>query len=95
MGLCGATELRRVTAGTTSPAPNRLAVRVTAATPMPATVPIPATVLARGGRGVFRAMALVPVPIMIPVTVLAGGCHGAFEAMSRATGDRDEDPAVS
>jgi hypothetical protein len=32
---------------------------------------------------------------MIPVTVLAGGCHGAFEAMSRATGDRDEDPAVS
>jgi hypothetical protein len=64
MGRCGATELRGVTAGTMSPAANRLAVRVTAVIPMPvtvqATVPVPATVLvtvlARGCRGVLRTM---------------------------------------
>jgi hypothetical protein len=79
MGRCGATELRGATAGTTSPAANRHAVRVTAATPMPvtvqATIPVPATLL-----------------VTVLVTALARGGRGAFRAMYRATGDRDERP---
>jgi hypothetical protein len=79
MGRCGATELRGATAGTTSPAANRLAVRATAVTSMPvtvqATVPVPATVL-----------------VTVLVTVLAHGGRGAFRTMYRATGDRDEWP---
>jgi hypothetical protein len=81
MGRCGATELRGVTDGTTSPAANRLAVRVTATTPMPVAVP---------------ATGLAPVPatvlVTVLVTVLARGGRGAFRAMYRATGDRDERP---
>jgi len=79
MGRCGATELRGVTAGTTSPAANRLAVRVTAVTPMlvtvSATAPVPAT-----------------VPVTVLVTVLVRSARGAFLAMYRATGDRYERP---
>jgi hypothetical protein len=60
MGRCGATELRGVIAGTTSPAANRLAVRVTPATLMP--VPVPATVAV--------PPVLVPVLLMGPVLVL-------------------------
>ena len=85
MGRCGATELRGVTAGTTNPAANRLAVRVTAVTPTPVVVRVQATVP-------VRAPGLVTVPVRGPVlvTVLARGGHGAFRAMYRATGYRDK-----
>ena len=79
MGRCGATELRGVTAGTTSPAANRLAVRVT-----------PATLMSAPARGPARATILAPVRVMIPASVLARGCHGEFRGMYRATRDRDE-----
>src|SRR5580693_3379349 len=96
MGRCGATEPRGVTAGTMSPAANRLADRVTAVIPMPATtqatvlvpatvlvtVPVPATVLVT-----------VPVPATALVTVVARDGRGASGAMNRAAGDRDERPS--
>jgi len=79
MGRCGATELRGAIAGTTSPAANRLAVRVTAVTPMPvtdqATAPVRAT---------------VEVTVLVTVPVCSG--RGAFLTMYRATGDRYERP---
>jgi hypothetical protein len=105
MGRCGATELRGVTAGTTSPATNRLAVWVTAATPMPVPVPaiVPVLVLVMipvpslmpvPARAIGRVLVLVPVRVlvlvMIPASVLARGCRGAFQAICRVTGDRDE-----
>jgi hypothetical protein len=103
MGRCGATELRGVTAGTTSPATNRLAVRVTPATlmPVPATVlvlvliPVP-SLMPVPARAIVRVLVLVLVPVrvlvlvMIPASFQARGCLGAFQAMCRVTGDRDE-----
>jgi hypothetical protein len=60
MGRCGATELRGVTAGTTSPAANRLAVRVT-----------PATLMSAPARGPARATILAPTPMTVPVSALS------------------------
>jgi hypothetical protein len=93
MGRCGATELPGVTAGTTSPAANQLAVRVTAVTltpvPIKTTLPVPAPVLVTVPVPV---LVTVPVPATVLVTVLARGGRGAFRAMNRAAGDRDERP---
>jgi hypothetical protein len=68
MGRCGATELRGVTAGTTSRAASRLAVRVTAATlmPVPATAPVPVLDLVS-----FPVPVPVPVLVAVPISVLA------------------------
>jgi hypothetical protein len=88
MGRCGATELRGVTAGTTSPAANRLAVRVTAVTPMPVTVPVPATVLVPAIVLVtVQATVLVTPTVLVTILVtdLARGGRGAFRTMHRAT----------
>jgi hypothetical protein len=105
MGRCGATEPRGVTAGTTSPAANRLAVRVTAVIPMPATtqatvlvpatvlvtVPVPATVLVTV-LVLATVLVTVPVPATVLVTVVARDGRGASGAMNRAAGDREERP---
>jgi hypothetical protein len=72
-------ELRGVTAETTSPAANRLAVRVTPATLMlvlvPATIPV---------------LVMVPGLVTILASPLAHGGRGEFRGMYRATGDHDE-----
>src|SRR5580704_1349912 len=86
MGRCGATEPRGVIAGTMSPAANRLAVRVTAVIPMPATTQV--TVLVRA-----TVLVTVPVPATALVTVVARDGRGASGAMNRAAGDRDERPS--
>ena len=90
MGRCGATELRGVTAGTTSPGASRLAVRVTPATLMP--VPVPATVLVQVlGTTLVPVLVMTAVPglVMIQASVLVRGCRGEFRGMYRVTGDRD------
>jgi hypothetical protein len=90
MGRCGATELRGVTAGTTSPGASRLAVRVTPATLMPVPVPaiVPVLVLVMTPASVL-VMTPVLVLVMNPASVPVRGCRGEFRGMYRVTGDRD------
>ena len=82
MDRCGGTELRGVTAETTSPAASRAAVRVTPATLMP--IPVPVTILVPG-----LVLVMVPGLVTIPASVLVRDCRGEFWGMYRVTGDRD------
>ena len=93
MGRCGATELRGVTARTTSPGASRLAVRDTPVTlmpvPVPATVPVPVLVMTLVPVVVMTlvlvlVMTTVLVLVMIPASVLVHGCRGGFRGMCRA-----------
>ena len=86
MGRCGATELRGVTAGTTSRGASRFAVPVTPVTLMP--VPGPATIPAPAPVPV-PVLVMVPGLVTIPASGLARGCRGEFRGMCRVTGDRD------
>jgi hypothetical protein len=89
MGRCGATEPRGVTAGTTSPAVNRRAARVTPATPMP--VPFPTAIPVPPVPVQVQVLVpLVPVLVTVPASILARGSRGEFGGIHRATGDRDE-----
>jgi hypothetical protein len=90
MGHCGATELREVTAGTTSPAANRLAVWDTPATLMP--LPVPTAIAVPLVPVPLVPVPRVPVPVLttVPASALTVGCRGECGAMYRATGDRDE-----